>query len=688
MQVHLEAIKFNYDENLSRTGAFYIRRNETQTVRIPEWQPDGGGSHECSPVAYSMSNLPAMMTIQASFRSTGGPQTVLVRAQAESAGHVLGDVQQESIPGNGSSGLITFNMPGARAMVLQSGIGFYDIVWRWQFSDFPSSWTTVQITRHRVYVVLGRPTCPWQPEDKDSSNTHQPWTEVLDHACQWAASVRADPDDVARLVTERVSGLGNHLVEHATGASYAHASFKCTEFLELLNNGAGERTLNCDDCATIVSTFANILGSSLWQSSMGPTFNTNHIVQIGDTHWDPTQFIHHSVAWKNECLVNDVLYDAYLQVDGEGRPDLPPRVALQPSGDIFGLPADMAYSYRLVHPDSFCQPTPNGLYPRQRRLLGYSYLGAAKIPNEEVRNILKEVYKFDTWPPVPTELDAVQRDSLALEPLINSGSFAKWQLQSFERISDEQFKNVFQLLFKDEQARLLSLKIYECIESTQVNDSFLQILAVFNQTLDRFEGLGEIAFVERSGEDSVMLVFRRGLFIGMVASSGKQKLDVLEFARALDSFLGGVEAVQLSSLENEAEISQTIPSSEANLMENKMTHRLAGIWRNFGFNLEVTPPRIQRDGEMDLRTLDDNGILERGYVGAQPKPIKGKINDVGNITKVRFERTDAQANGARYEGFLIVDDATGKMTIIGKLVTNQAALASGQTEEPWVITKP
>jgi hypothetical protein len=43
--------------------------------------------------------------------------------------------------------------------------------------------------------------------------------------------------------------------------------------------------VNCSDCATFVSTFANVLGCNLWQSRMGFGFDLNKLLGIGSNVW-------------------------------------------------------------------------------------------------------------------------------------------------------------------------------------------------------------------------------------------------------------------------------------------------------------------------------------------------------------------------------------------------------------------
>jgi hypothetical protein len=56
-------------------------------------------------------------------------------------------------------------------------------------------------------------------------------------------------------------------------------NFECTQFVERLRGGNGNGIYaNCSDCATIVASFANVLGCDLWQSRMGSSQNLFQIV--------------------------------------------------------------------------------------------------------------------------------------------------------------------------------------------------------------------------------------------------------------------------------------------------------------------------------------------------------------------------------------------------------------------------
>jgi hypothetical protein len=128
--------------------------------------------------------------------------------------------------------------------------------------------------------------------------------------------------------------------------------------------------VNCSDCASIVSTFANALGCDLWQSRMGWFFGLNPMLGIGSSVWQPacgwTSFSYHEVAWEGNCLAANDVYDACLQVDGDADPTAAPHVPLLPQDLRFGNPGDLLYRDRLATPAGRpnCNPQPA---TRQRR---------------------------------------------------------------------------------------------------------------------------------------------------------------------------------------------------------------------------------------------------------------------------------------------------------------------------------
>ena len=393
----LEAIKLNHDPAGAATDALNVRRNMTAFVEVPEWRRGVSVRAEDSVAAYSVTDTKGhTLTIQAQFSCLGprrgtfevraldatvdppppegcssaclpfwGLVAAIVRALV---GNVLGEVKAKQVTCvDGQTGWETFELANTR--VDKVGIGVHETTWRWQYRRHSSDpWTDFETSHHRIYVVLDLPKAPWVQSPYDPANTQLPWTEVMDYACQWAV-LKTDPDSAAGAVTTRVNDLGPSLIEYdCPGGGGTHYGGNCTAFLDRLRGGTGNgKYVNCSDCATIVSTFANILGCDLWQSQMGYGFELNPILAIGESAWYPgcpdwliPGFEYHEVAWKGACLETDRLFDACLHVDGDADPTTAPHSPLLPTNVLFGAPGSGAYRDHLVPPSSWavCVPQP------------------------------------------------------------------------------------------------------------------------------------------------------------------------------------------------------------------------------------------------------------------------------------------------------------------------------------------
>jgi hypothetical protein len=277
--------------------------------------------------------------------------------------------QKVAFGADGDSGDITFALEDSA--IWSVGVGIYHITWIWQYRVGDNDpWTPFDTTHHQIYVLLETPKGPWQQTPYDASNDQLPWTEVMDQACIWAQGAK-DTDQAAAMVTKAVNNLSRIKYDTTNGNTfYSYPRFNCTELLDRITGGYGlGEKVNCTDCATILSTFANILGCDLWQSRMGNDFECNEIIAIGYTNWGKPfgwGFTYHEVAWKWPCGVNDEVWDACLQVDGDNDPTGgSPHTPMLPIQITFGLPGSLLYRDRLAAPEGrpSCNPQP----PGQRR---------------------------------------------------------------------------------------------------------------------------------------------------------------------------------------------------------------------------------------------------------------------------------------------------------------------------------
>jgi hypothetical protein len=365
---NLISITFNYDPNSANHDALNIRTNAAGFVAPPEWK-----TVERSPVAYSIADTQGQtIRIKVQFKSdTDEDLHVFIRALGSG---VLGHVKQKKVLFK--KGIHTSNVMFDLQHVTLGidGVGEYPVTWAWQYSFNGHHWHNFLHTHHTVYALLAMPTAPWVQQPFNSGNTQLVWTDVLKYACKWASGA-TDPVTAESKITAAVYALGPvTMVYDCPGGGFSHysfAGFNCTAFLDLLSGGPGlGKFVNCSDCATFVSTFANAIGCDLWQSRMGSGFRLNPILAIGSNVWQTAcgwgSFSYHEVAWKNQCGVNDEVFDACLEVNGNPNPLGPPFAPLLPTNIKFGAVGTLLYRDRLcnVAGRPNCNPQPQ---TRQRR---------------------------------------------------------------------------------------------------------------------------------------------------------------------------------------------------------------------------------------------------------------------------------------------------------------------------------
>jgi hypothetical protein len=405
MPIWVEAIKFNHDQTSLSHDALNIRKNASTLVSVPEWIRGISVNPENSLAAYSIEETRGnTITIQVRFSCTDPAiRTMEVRAvdpvwERYRSGYgclywiltrlgvkffmhplelanVLGEVKAREVEfrSDGFTNFETFELE--RERIGKKGVNIHAIEWQWQYRLSPTdAWQDLVLSRHRIYIILEIPKLPWVQIPQNAPNV--PWTDVLDYACRWA-SWTSTIDGAASKMTGSIYDLGPEVMEYdcpgGGSSNYSWPVFDCTAFVELLRGGIGlGRYVNCSDCATILSTFANILGCDLWQSRMysARSFELNPIKAIGSDVWQPAcgwgGFSYHEVAWKGACTSNDNIFDACLAVDGDSDPTAAPHQFLLPVNMRFGNAGDGDYRDRLATPVGRpnCEAQPSS---RQRR---------------------------------------------------------------------------------------------------------------------------------------------------------------------------------------------------------------------------------------------------------------------------------------------------------------------------------
>ena len=375
----LEAISFNHDTSALSADAMNLRKNFTQTVTVPEWTV-GETSAADSPAAYAIKETQGKkITIKVKF--TVGSNSVTKAEVRAKGGGVLGalDPQIVSFAGGVSvPAFVSFELK--HHSIGAGGIKREDITWKWEFRCCGGSdWEPLQTTKHRIYIVLQEPKLPWKQQP--FPDTQNPWTEALDHACVWAAG-KQNRDDAAAAITQAINANLGLVYDNAIGASHytsggVVSSFELTQFLAYLNLGTGfGNIVNCTDCATITTSFSNLVGCDLHASRMQSNFDLTPFKGIGSAVFAcpgfGCGFSYHEVAWKGGDGNGDPLFDACLRVDGDTNPWAAPYAEQFPVNIVFstnpGAPLPLAvpfnaqsYKERLCTNDAAgigsCNPT-------------------------------------------------------------------------------------------------------------------------------------------------------------------------------------------------------------------------------------------------------------------------------------------------------------------------------------------
>lgn len=332
-EVKVEAIWFNHDGSALTDDALNIRKDLNTTVELPEWKT-GEIQPEESPAAYAIQETTGR-TLTVKVKLSIAPTSVGQAEIKAEGGGVLGALDAQTVQFAGGVSVPEFvSFELSHHTIGAAGVKREDIAWQWKYRcPGDQTWRDADNTRHRIYVILETPKGPW---DQTAGSQSNPWTDVLDQSCAWA-NTKTTRNDAAAEVTRTVNGSLGLTYDMNQGASKyttpaAGLHFECTQFVDYLNGGGGKgNVVNCTDCATIVTTFANVLGCDLHAATMRSYFDLTQIKAIGQAgfgcpNWG-CGFSYHEVAWNGGDGEADPLYDACLEVDGDGDPWAPPHTA-------------------------------------------------------------------------------------------------------------------------------------------------------------------------------------------------------------------------------------------------------------------------------------------------------------------------------------------------------------------------
>lgn len=565
MTVRLEAIKFNHDPLSAAVDAINIRVNETTAVTVPEWQRNEKVNF---PAAYALSETSGnRITIQAKFSRVDptiksveiraiDPANSFILSELEEVvdaalswllpsassrpRNILGNVRRKVVAfeANGESGFETFELTDVE--MWKAGVSVSTLTWQWQYRRSPQSrWMNFATSQHRIYTVLKLPKDPWVQLPNRKNNFHLPWAEVLKHACTWADGAQ-HTDAAAVGVTRGVRNLENTTqAVYDSSSYYSDPHFQCTKFLRLVAGDLNvEQKLNCDDFATVVSTFSNILGCELWQADLGGgrNFKTNPVRLFGKKCWEVQDFTGHQVAWKGACTASEEVFDASLEIDGDPDPTKAPHAPLLPVNMRFGDPTELQYVFRLTPPPMRGAHRPTPVQNRTRRSIYPAPNSPGKRIKGKLLRFLKAHYKYEEWvTPTPDKDRALVQDVAWLVDRLEHCI----PLDSLLLIRSSNRPPVIQALFESTEkvGALIRLDIQVCVSSSAARHFLLQRLGQFQSALlERQDDpiIGDVVFVEPETE---ALVAAWANLVILVRNAGRQAVSLKAVFHELDRFV-------------------------------------------------------------------------------------------------------------------------------------------------------
>lgn len=690
MQIQLDQITFDFDPERTATEPLRFLR---EGGPFASSEQEGGTSFTAEDfvITYARTDRGAPeIRIRLS-----SPDSSLARAEIQAIPdktNVLGNIPPMWIEfDSGKANEINLSFPKS---TLEPGVQHHTVAWEWQYrTEENKDWIHFQTTQHRVYCIFAKPKDPWK--------NIKPPEEVLKPACAWAKGAQSEVP-AATGITAAVFALGQQQkVSYASCATYAREKFDLDGFLKFLLNGIGtSQHLNCDDCATIVSTFGNALGCDLYQSEMRGFFSTNFIRLIGEVGWRRTSFDRHAVAWKDACDVNNPLYDACLQIDADGQPNAEGHMARQPANLRFGSgnAAENEYKFCLRRvPSGFpCIPVPR---LRKRRSFGKSYVGQGRINERSYLEILADRYNFESFS--DDERISIITPQPPIEDFVETHkAFAGWKRLQVTKFKDDDLEAVDEiiLLFPDKDlAQMVELTTYICAENGSPKAFFLQLLAQFNSSTQirraSSDLIGAIVFAQ---DDETMHVIKYHQLIGLVRSVGKKPISTKRMLKAVEDYFVHLRSDEISSL--------SLTTATTLDTKDKLTTGEVNMPHKFATNWTCHLPRIngedglEAQGNMDLRDMGEDGRITTGRyylpLGGFDR-LEGEVFGGTPIFYITLREYDNLGLLATYDGILAHDtDNSNSLAIAGKRHNERIDPAirtdtlSDQNDAVWVITKP
>jgi hypothetical protein len=286
VDVEVTNIKFDHTSGDS-SDAIDIREDNTTDISVPEWVKGG----QNKPAAYKKST-----SVSVKARFTVSPSTITsakISATASGTGTILGNLAETTV--TFSQGVSSPEYVQLAAGTTASAVGIGNLTWQWKVRDIQGSGSQEcqfdSSGAHKIYTVL---TTPCWPQT-------EPWAQVLDYACAWAANV----SDGAAAVTSITTGAYNGFGKDYDG-SQSHTPGTTCHLTAML----ADSVVDCRDMSAVVQLFTQVIGVSGTQvlTVWGP-FWYKPILPIGYSQWGTGGWNFHQFGWYGN------VYDACVMLN-------------------------------------------------------------------------------------------------------------------------------------------------------------------------------------------------------------------------------------------------------------------------------------------------------------------------------------------------------------------------------------
>ena len=325
--------------------------------------------------------------------SSASPRSGTLNAVGLSGGGLLGN---QSVPYTISPGeTVTLTMPFSTEKLPKNGV--YRLSHTWQFKDGDEFVTNCVCT---IYLLPQCPIQPWKTNiNNDYSTAEKDYlrTEFID----FFLPEGEQPKDFAQWAVQRLNSSG-FAYDIMAGAPHYCDFYRLNLYLDqfLADAGKKNKTLNCADCAHIVSTACAMVGRALpmvryVSGTGGQGFRCNRIMAIGYEEWRyPFEVVQEGASPRGgfsyhmfnadvtgSTPASVLVYDACLKVDAgeypgdKGReagtekiPCLPTGMPAAETTEIkVNVPQNQAYKKnfyreRLVYHEAMCGFEPGFSY--------------------------------------------------------------------------------------------------------------------------------------------------------------------------------------------------------------------------------------------------------------------------------------------------------------------------------------